>query len=292
MADGLALRAFVLSHPAPRAAALVLGGRADFLEKWADPLAALHGLGLRILAFDWRGQGGSGREAGNGAGHITSFDRWLDDLDRVAAFAAAELAGPWVAVAHSMGAHLLLRWLAEGRDRLGLAAAVLTAPMVDLAMPRLTRRLAVAVAKAKVRRGRGTDFAWGQKPWGPGRASRARMALLSGDRERFLDEARWVAANPALGLGGVSWGWLAAADTSIRALRAARLEAIAIPILLLLAGRDRLVSNAAARALARRLPEAEVVELAGSGHEILRERAAVRGCALSQIRAFLDRTLP
>jgi lysophospholipase len=163
--------------------------------------------------------------------------------------------------------------------------------MVDLHMPRLLRLPTMAVARAQVRRGEGGAYAWSQRPYGPERASPARMAILSGDRDRFLDEARWVAANPGLAVGGVSWGWLAAADASIRALARADLSRVALPLLMLLATRERLVSNPAARALGGRLADCTVETVPGSGHEILRETDAVRVDALSRIEAFLGKAL-
>lgn len=289
MADGCRVRAIAVAPQAPVARVLLMTGRADFLEKWADVIGALLGLGLGVFAFDWRGQGGSDRAVANGAGHIDSFDTWLDDLDRVAAAALGEGQGPWVAIAHSMGAHLLLRWLAQGRDTLRLKGAVLTAPMVDLHMPRPARALTMAVARAKVRHGQGAAYAWGQGPYGPERQSRARMALLTSDPDRFFDEGRWVAADPALAVGGVSWGWLAAADASIAALAQADLSVITCPVLMLLAARERLVSNRAALALARRLPNCRAETVPGSGHEILREAQEPRQRALSLVAEFLAR---
>lgn len=296
--DGLPLRTFLLPHPRPRARLLLLTGRADFLEKWASLFAELNAMGFALATFDWRGQGGSGREVPGDAGHIDRFETWLDDLDSLAMWAAEALPGdaPWLALGHSMGGHLLLRWLVrrtEAADPAGLAprAAILTAPFIDFAMPLPLRRMLVALARWQVARGRGTQFAAGQGPWGPHREESARMAILTSDRAQFEDEGRWVRANPSLATGGVTWGWLAAAAASHEVLAAAPLSRLDIPVLMLLAERERLVSNPAARALAGRMPTAEVVELAGAAHEILREAPAVRAQALSLIDQFAARAL-
>jgi lysophospholipase len=285
MADGLAVRAWSLPAPRPPARILLLNGRADFLEKWAGVVADLVALGASVAAFDWRGQGGSGREVPNGAGHIDCFETWIDDLDRIWPWARETLEGdaPWVALGHSMGGHLLLRWLARQRLQ-PFARIVLTAPFAGFAMP--ASGLLGLAARAACRLGMGKSYAPGQRPYGPERMAPARMGILTSDTDRFLDEGRWVAANPALAVGGVTWGWLAAADRSLKALARADLAALP-PALLLLAERERLVSNRSALAIAGRLPASETHVIANAAHEILREADGPRQEALSRIAAFL-----
>lgn len=290
MADGTPVRTFLLPHPRPAARLLLLNGRADFLEKWARLFAELHAGGIALASFDWRGQGASGGKPGNGAGHIESFDLWLADLDRLLPWARAGLGGEVLLLGHSMGGHLALRWLADARGT--VPALMLTAPFCGFAQPVLVQRLIAALARRRVRQGRGEDYAPGQNPWGPHRMARARAAILTGDPVRFADEGAAIAANPALALGGVSWGWLAAAHSSLARLRAAPLERLATPTLMLLAARERLVSNRAARAIAARLPDCRVEEVPGAAHEILREADGPRRHAISRIRDFAARHAP
>lgn len=296
--DGLPLRAFFLPHPLPKARLLLLNGRADFLEKWASLFAELHAMGFALASFDWRGQGGSAREIAGDAGHIDRFETWLDDLDVLLPRIGEALPGPapWLALGHSMGGHLLLRWLAARRAGATSAdfaprGAILTAPFVGFAMAPPLALLVERLAAFQVARGRGTRFALGQGPWGPHRESPARMAILTSDRAQFEDEGRWIRANPALATGGVTWGWLAAAFESHRALARVDLSRLDLPLLILLAGRERLVSNRAAMALAARLPRAELAVLPEAAHEILRESPQLRAQALSRIGAFAARAL-
>lgn len=287
MADGTPVRTFLLPHPAPLARLLLLNGRADFLEKWARLFGELHGLGFALAAFDWRGQGRSGGKPENGAGHIASFDCWLADLDRLVPWARAALGGEVLPLAHSMGGHLALRWLGEGRGQ--VPALMLTAPFCGFAQPAPLMALLAALARRQVRLGRGEAYAPGQRPWGPHRMERARAAILTSDPARFADEGSAVAADPTLAVGGVSWGWIAAAHASLARLHAAPLEARATPALMLLAERERLVSNRAARAIAARLPDCRVAVIPGAAHEILREADGPRRHALSLVRDFAAR---
>ena len=69
---------------------------------------------------------------------------------------------------------------------------------------------------------------------------------LTSSPERYAELRRRVAATPELALGGVTYGWLAAALRSIALTRRpGYLEAIATPILVCQAGAERIVSNRA-----------------------------------------------
>ncbi len=287
------LRTLLLPASEGAPSLLVLPGRADFLEKWAETLTDLHALGVSVASLDWRGQGLSTREVDNGAGHIDSFDVHLSDLDRAAAAFAAQRPGPWAVLAHSMGAHLLLRWLgAPGASahplRARLRAVVLTAPFFGLALPRPLGALALAAARLKVRCGHGRRYAWGQGPLAPhAAAAPARAALLTHDTARLSAEAALLAQDPRLLCGGVTWGWLSAFADSAQSVRRAALERLFLPVLALLAGADRLVSNRAARRVLARLPAARIETVAGARHELLRERDPIRAACLRRIRAHL-----
>lgn len=295
MPDGAAIRTMCLDRQGARANALVLNGRADFLEKWADAYAGLADCGLGLAAWDWRGQGRSSRLVDNGAGHIDRFEQWLADLDLLAMQALQCLPDrPWVAIAHSMGAHLLLRWLADpGRSghplRAKLCGAVLLAPFFGLGMAWPLRVAVLAAARREVARGHGTDFAIGQGPYGERAQAQARMLLLTASRDRFLDEGRWVAADPALACGGVSWGFLDAFAQSRQAIDALPLEDVDLPVLVLVAGRERLVANAQTGRLVKRLAAARMERIEDGAHELLREADAPRRRTLSKISAFVDK---
>jgi lysophospholipase len=77
-----------------------------------------------VDSVDWRGQGGSGRLIeGSALGHAEDFSRWLDDIEAYGRDWRARTQGPHVIVAHSMGAHLVLRALAENRMEADAVAA-------------------------------------------------------------------------------------------------------------------------------------------------------------------------
>jgi len=292
MADGASIRTLLLPHEAPVANLLLLTGRADFLEKWADAIDTLHEQGFAIATFDWRGQGGSTRLTESGAGHIDSFDTWLSDLDALSRWAWGSLHGRrWIALGHSMGGHLLTRWIADPtRHHLPLRAvlrgAVLAAPFYGLGGPVAMKAAAMRIAPLQVARGKAADFAWGQKPYGARQQRPERQLLLTGSRAHFEDEGHWVKARPHLATGGVSWGWLKAFVESERALEALPLESLELPVMMLLASRERLVDNKAAMRIAARLPRCERHIVDGAAHELLREAEPARQQVLAKLRAF------
>lgn len=296
MADGATVRTLLMDSPQASVNALVLNGRADFIEKWADAYTGVSSQGIAIAGWDWRGQGRSTRLVTSGAGHIDSFDRWLDDLDQLGAWALGALpAGrPWIAIAHSMGGHILMRWLADPARashplRRQLRGAVLLAPFFGLGLAWPLRMAVLTAARHEVARGHGEYFAPGQGPYGAAHATTARMRVLTASRERFEDEARWIAADPQLAVGGVTWGFLHAFDQSEAALEALPLEQVALPVLMLLASRERLVLNSAAQRIAARLPACDVRVMQDAAHELLREADVPRQQTLALIREFADK---
>ena len=282
-ADGWPLRRFDRAG-AGRGAILFQGGRGDVFEKYLETLDHWYARGWSVSAFDWRGQGGSGRLGRDPlVGHADDFAPWIADLEGFwRGWPAAE---PRVVVSHSMGGFLTLRALADGAIR--PRAAVLVAPMLGLRSP-VGARVGEVVAHAMRRLGDPARAAWKDNERPGLRLDRQR--LLTNDADRYADEGWWYDASPALRLGPPSWAWLAEAFTGTRRLRAdPRLARVETPVLMLVADADALVDPRAALAVAARLPRCTVVRFgAESAHEILREADAVRDRALAAIDAFLD----
>ncbi len=291
--DGWALRRLRWGAPdgAPRGSILFEGGRGDHFEKYLEAFERWRCAGWQVESVDWRGQGGSGRvSADPHVGDIADFGQWIDDLaDHVAEW-RTRTPGPHVLMAHSMGGHLLLRALAEGR--VSPDAAVLVAPMLGFTAP-YPNRVGVWIAKLMMAIGNPQRPAWriSEKP---GTRIEARSKLLTHDARRYADEDYWHSAMPETLLGPGSWRWVEQAYRSFMVMgRPGVLERVRTPILILAAAKDKLVSIRAIRAAAARLLHAELhVYGPEAAHEILRELDAVRDDALARIDAFLDVAAP
>ncbi len=275
-----------------RGSILFFPGRGDHYEKYLESLEEWHRDGWRVTAADWRGQAGSGRLGKDQVtGHIEDFGTWIDDLVHLWEKWTAETPPPHVIAGHSMGGHLVMRALVD--RRIAPDAVVLSAPMLGMNGPPLPLALLHRVARLMTRIGDPTRPAW---KWSekPGELPDARAKLLTHDPERYADEAWWRARRPELVMGPGSWRWVERAYASVRALEhPGALEAVEVPVLIVSTTTDKLVSHAANRRAAERLPHGQMEEFGPEAHhEILREVDPVRDRAMLAIRQFLDEVAP
>lgn len=293
-ADGHAIRR--IDWPgegsAPRGSILFLPGRGDNYEKYLETCEDWHRAGWRVTAADWRGQAGSGRLGTDATtGHVGDFAVWIEDIAALWRDWRAATPGPHVLAAHSMGGHIALRAVAEGR--VDPAALVLVAPMLGMAGPPLPLAVLQGVAGLMTRIGHPARPAW---KWSekPGEIPAMREALLTHDKDRYADELWWREHRPELVMGPGSWGWVERAYASSRALFArGMLEHVFTPTLMIATTADRLIKFAAIARACARMPQCELVQFGPEArHEILREADPVRDKAMAAIAAFLDRAAP
>ncbi len=265
-------------------------GRGDFFEKYLESLAAWHDAGWDLRGFDWRGQSGSGRLLDDPMiGHAESFDPWIDDLAQFVSDWRSETPGPHVLAGHSMGGHLVLRYLVDHRP--GLDGVLLSAPMLRMNNGMLPEWLAHFIARQMVRFGRGERQAWkvNERPSAPGSS---RQKLLTHDFDRYSDEGWWLDNTPELRIGPPSWHWLLASyRSSARMFARGALEAVATPVLIVAATADKLVSIKAIREAARRLPDCRLVEFAEAAHELFRESDSYRDPVMAEVQTYLEELL-
>ena len=300
MPDGVRLRVAVWPVPARvRGTALMLTGRAEFIEKYAETADALAARGFRVVALDWRNQGLSDRPLPNRQiHHLTDFARLVDDLDevhrQVVAPVAAETGGPVILLAHSMGG--LVATLALARhaddDPGRYAAVLLAAPMYAIHSGLLPRWLVRVLASLGVTCGWGARYALGQGDYDPAEGRFSPDNKITADPRRYAAFHTPYAERPELRVGGVSFAWVAAALDAEDALRQSLpLERVRTPVLLLSAPADRVVRAEAHRMVAARLGNVHLVEYPDARHELLMEGDVIRDRVWADIDAFLDRTL-
>jgi lysophospholipase len=273
---GARLRYACWDAPAPpRGTVVLLPGHSEFIEKYAtEVVGELLARGYGVMSMDWRGQGLSDRPLSDRAkSHIDDFATYVADLQAlVAQLISRQTPRPVLALCHSMGAHILLRALAEGGPGLWSAAA-LVAPMMGLKREALLRGVLRLVP---ARAGLDQRYVPGSGP-STVTARRFEGNLLTHDARRFRFTRQWLAADPRLVLGGPTLGWARQAARSMSLLRTPGfLERIDLPALVLSAADDPLVDSATHAPLARRLAHGALLSIAGSRHEILMETDAVR----------------
>ncbi|MDX2158399.1 MAG: alpha/beta hydrolase [Hyphomicrobiaceae bacterium] len=272
-----------------RGTACVFPGRGEPIEKYFETIADLRRRGFAVAIHDWRGQGGSQRILPNPRkGHIATFADYDADVFRfMKDVVLPDCPPPFIALGHSMGGNILLRqatvpglWF----DRL-----VLSAPMLDIARDRLPvpNRLARNIAAIA---GLGPL----SRAYVPGGSDRPLELCdfegnpFTSDRERFERTRQLVEQRPELALGSPTIGWLRAAWRSCSRLMAPEFaQSVRIPMLLVAAGQDRIVSSSAIESFASRLKIGARVALAGSSHELLQERDEIRQRFWAAFDAYL-----
>lgn len=290
--DGGKLRfaCFEPSEPA-RATVLAIPGRREFIEKkYAELGPSLVNNAVRLIIVEPRGQGLSSRFLDGPArqrDHAVSFQTHLDDLRAFYAHEIEnEITTPLFLHGHSMGAHLLLRFLSE--DQPQVAGAFVTAPMLALSslpahmMAHGLSWLGVNVLdKAAdyiplMHDFDDSDCVFDNNP-------------LTNDAERFRIMGDYFAAHPQLAVGGVTWGWAAAAFESMQMMRMwPYMNRISTPLLALVGGDDTVTPATDTVPLLNQIPGMRLGLLPAARHDILNETLTTRAKAWQMINDFID----
>ena len=289
--DGAMLR-YAIWQPTRRPArgtVCLFNGRGEYIEKYFETIADLRRRGFWVATMDWRGQGGSYRPLRDPRkGYIRSFSEYDGDLLRfMKDVVLPDCRPPFIALAHSMGGNILLR---NARQRGSwFQRMVLSAPMLELSstlspVPHSIARMSAEVACLF---GLGNMYVRGgsSEPW-------ERMPFdnnpLTSDRERFMRNKAIVETAPELALGSPTLAWLRAAYRSMAELsRSTAPRSIAVPLLVVSAGEDRVVSTHATSDFAEQLKIGAHVVIPDSKHEILQERDEVRQQFWAAFDAYL-----
>lgn len=272
---------------APKGTVCLVQGRTEYIEKYFETIEDFRQRGFAVATFDWRGQGGSDRLIGNRElGYVDRFeDFWTDLRCFHADILLPDCPGPFYLVGHSMGG--LASLYAATRDRMMFDRVFLSAPMVGLhGMDESLARWALfAETLSFVGLGRVPMARKGDRR--PDEAMFPDNPLTS-DMMRYVRMVETIRADDGLYLGPPTFRWLAAA---MRAMVDAGKDSfpaqIKIPLLMLAAGHDRIVSTPAIEQLGLRLRTGRHVVIPGGRHELFMENDAIRGQVLAAFDAFI-----
>jgi lysophospholipase len=270
-ADGTRLRAALFPAAAPIGSVVISTGRSEFIEKYLEVAAELVHRGYTVLVHDWRGQGLSSRLLPDRLkGHAAGYDAFVADYRRLLDHFEDRLPRPWIGLSHSMGGCITVLALAQGEQR--FSACVAVAPMWGIGgYPE-----PIARAVAGIMAGLGRSRAYALKATDPYTVPYENERLTH-DRARYDRTRAQILALRDLALGAITWGWIKSAYDAVAWLRRApEVAAIDTPFVVLSAGEETLVDNAAARRLAARMPVARWLEVPGAYHEILMETDLIR----------------
>lgn len=289
--DGQVLRCMVARPAKPIGTVIILGGRADYLERYFETTRDMLDRRLCVAALDFRGQGGSQRSKREPMrGYVRSFSAFDEDLRAfMTQVVVPSLPPPYYLLAHSTGGNVALRALLKHH---WFSKAVLTAPLLDVHYRSWPVPVVQALTWGAHVSGLGRQFLPGIRR-GPFKRADFDGNPLTHDRRRWLRDCAVLEQSPELGLGGPTYGWLRAALNSFAMFRRLRHGTeLKCPTLAVLAGFDQVVDNQATRDLERRLGSFATVTIAESRHEILNETDAVRAQFFAVFDSFLDLKTP
>ncbi|WP_421190035.1 alpha/beta fold hydrolase [Aeromonas sanarellii] len=288
--DGITIRYAALRQAKVDRAILIVNGRVESYLKYQELAWDLWRQGYSLYLIDHRGQGLSGRMlADPEKGYVDQFDDYVVDLkqfhDEVI---AQDKPAKLFLLAHSMGGAISARYLERWPD--DIQAAVLSSPMMGINLGGLPKWLAKGLAATMGRVG-----GWfGEAPYGPGQGPYEDHGFA--DNELTHSEARYqafrqvYAQHPQIRLGGATAHWIhqgiAGSDAAV-----ANAGAIKTPLLVLQAGDDSVVDNAAQDAFCAnaRCEGGKPLRIEGAWHELFIEADPQRQVALNATLAFFAR---
>ncbi len=283
--SGASLRWGHFPNPDADKTCVLVGGFAEFIEKYFETARDFAARNFDVWCLDWQGQGASDRWTENPTRpRAREYER---DADTLAKFIEARTpAGkPRLLVAHSMGGAIALLCLSLTPGIVD--AAVLSAPMLGLPLPPIVHLLARMYARMMTKLGFANHFIPGAGPWKARENLCAANSRASTDAERCLLQREWFTFDPQLRVDGPTFGWIDAAFALTTRLRnPAVLRRIMTPILLGSAQRELFVNPSAHRRAAKYLPHCQLVAFPGGKHELFHESDSVRGPWFEAIDAF------
>ncbi|WP_192252364.1 alpha/beta fold hydrolase [Mesorhizobium silamurunense] len=268
---------------------VVLTGRNECIEKYFETIRDLAGRGFGVAILDWRGQGDSSRLLRDRQrGYVRSFCDYTGDLEQFfEEIVLPDCRGPYYILAHSTGAVIALLAspsMVNRVRRMVLIAPFLAVPDLQVSITTIRRVCAVFCALGLGR----LYAALGPRPKLP---TPFEINKVTSDPERYRRNTDIYRAWPQLGLGGPTIRWLKAAAEAAEAVSDPDFMArIRVPMLIVAAGADQVVSTKAVEAYARRLRVGSLLMIDGAHHEILQEKDLFREQLLAAFDAFIPGT--
>jgi lysophospholipase len=282
---GFSLRYRKWENSAEKGAIVLLPGRGDPYQIYAETIYDFAQNGYSVYALDHRGQGSSDRLLKDPQlGYVDKFDNYVKDLQTFMDQVVNQRPHSHrFLVAHSMGGAVGARYL---HDHPGaFTSAALVSPMLKINTSPYTFEEAPYVAFLLILAGRSKDYAPNRHAFDP-------TETFTADNSMSTSQVRWqnyhdtFVDNPELQVGGatVHWAWEAlAADRQIQK-EAAETRT---PILMLIESDERIVTVDGQTSFCSRAPNCVQPPIyKTSEHLILQEKDEIRNDALKRIFDF------
>lgn len=265
---------------------VLLPGFREFTEKYFETIRDLTAQGYAVYTLDWRGQGGSDRFLPNkDKAHHEGYDEQLQILDDFVSNHVDKTSKPLNVMAHSMGAHLALRYLHDHPSVFD--AAILTAPMFDINTHGVPKPLARQMAKFAKAGGYLDKYIPGGGDWDNAPSDPA-ASHLSHDQARLDVTPEYFRRKPELAIGDPTYGWVYHTLQSVDILNKEEyLKNIKTPILMEVSGDEKVVIRTATERAAGLMPNCIRYDVPAARHEIWMERDDLRQPWLQTVTQYL-----
>lgn len=271
---------------------VMLTGFRESIEKYFETAEEMRARGFDVWIMDWRGQGGSERYLQDNPQkmHHEGYDEQIETLHQFTQTVVDKApSGPLFMMAHSMGAHIGLRYLKEHEGVFD--SAVLTAPMFDINTGTVPKPLARQMAKFAKAGNYLERYVPGGGDWSEEK-NVFEGNSKTGDENRFNAGLDLVRGAPSLKTGDPTYGWVYHTFQSIDILgQEDYLRGIKTPILMQTSEHETVVDKQAQERAAGLLPNCRRVEVPGARHEIWQETDALRNSWFARVDAFMAERL-
>jgi len=283
----------------PKALLVCLPGLSEFCEKYFELAHEALTKNYGVICLDWAGQGLSIRFLPNPLRrHSQGYDADLEDLEQLltgelpSVLSEAGISGdlPKLMMAHSMGAHLGLRYMLRHKD--AFKAACLSAPMMSLSvfkfLPDTLTRLLTGAFNIIM----GGSPIITLKDWREDKTLDHTSNPFSTDPVRYLIHPAWSDLNPALQSGFPTHGWLHEAVISSQKLKRDLTKSpLEVPCVIGLSEQDEFVDNDSIRSALKFMPNATLKTYEKARHELFMERDEVRNELLGAFWLMAEKNL-
>lgn len=286
--DGIKLRHAVWKNKTSptKGTVIILGGRAEYIEKNYETISDLLKNGFDVLTFDWRGQGGSSRLVTNKRlGFVDNFNHYVTDVETIfSSVALPDCRAPYFILGHSTGS--LVALLAAPTLGPQIQRMVLGSPMLGLIGLPISQNIVKYITATLHVLGLGRVFVSGGP--NPQTTRIFEKNKVTSSKTRFTIIKNFAEKFPNLTLGGPSASWVFSA---IKAIEEANdpdfASQVTVPTLLICAGNEHIVDNNITEHFGRRLRSGKTLTIPGAKHEILQEKNIYREQFLAAFYAFV-----
>lgn len=266
------------------ASVIIVHGFTEFYLKYDEICWYLMKMGYNVFIYDQRGHGLSGREVDDeGLAHVRDFNDYADDLAAVIDSVVLPVSGdlPLYALTHSMGGGVVSLYLIGGGTRLEKVA--MTSPMIS---PR-TGGIPVNIAKKMILHD-AMKSSWDSRFRFSGEFCKTGSFRKSSDmsyvryehiRELRMSDKRYQCCSSTN-----SWVW-GAVCLNKRIFDKKAIKKVKAKVMIISAGRDRVVKNSRQRQFSRAL-DCPMITFKGAKHSIFVSGAPVLNKYLDTVLTF------